>query len=179
MHGCTDAGMPMKSSVRNRQFFVGLYGIAQSGIMVSPVPLVTDQSVSVSVFGIYKINFFHYIFFQIRYDIFPFFASVEILFFTAVSILRLRFWPQGAELLVTTRVFFPHVSYITYLGRYCTVKDTYFLSDDLLYSAICKNNNTTLFFHQNAIYRPVLDVFQKATKRRTRCTVGALSITCA
>ncbi len=49
MHGCTDARMPMKSSVRHRKFSISLYCFVRhhhSGIMVSPVPLVTDQSVS-------------------------------------------------------------------------------------------------------------------------------------
>jgi hypothetical protein len=49
MHGCWNAGMPIKSSVRHRKFSVSLRRLVRhrhSGIMVSPVPLVTDQSVS-------------------------------------------------------------------------------------------------------------------------------------
>ncbi len=44
-----DAGMPIKSSVRHRKFSVSLrrlVGHRHSGIMVSLVPLVTDQSFS-------------------------------------------------------------------------------------------------------------------------------------
>ncbi len=46
---CMDAGVPIKSSVRHRKFSVNLQRLVRhrhSGIVVSPVPLVTDQSVS-------------------------------------------------------------------------------------------------------------------------------------
>ncbi len=46
---CINGGLPIKSSVRHRQFSVSLQRLVRhrhSGIMVSPVPLVTDQSVS-------------------------------------------------------------------------------------------------------------------------------------
>ncbi len=42
---CMDAGMPTKSSVRHQKFSFSLQGLIRhqhSGIMVSPVPLVTD-----------------------------------------------------------------------------------------------------------------------------------------
>jgi hypothetical protein len=45
MHGCMDAGILIKSSVRHRQFSVILQRSVwhlHSGIMVSPVQLVTD-----------------------------------------------------------------------------------------------------------------------------------------
>jgi hypothetical protein len=46
---CMDAGMPIKSSVQHHYFSVNLPRSVRhwhSGIVVSPVPLVTDQSVS-------------------------------------------------------------------------------------------------------------------------------------
>ncbi len=49
MHGCRNAGMPIKCPVQHRWFSVSLPLLVRhrhSGIMVSPEPLVTDQSVS-------------------------------------------------------------------------------------------------------------------------------------
>jgi hypothetical protein len=50
---CMDAGVPIKSSVRHRKFSVTLRRLVwhrHSGFMVSPVLLVTDQSISAQLF---------------------------------------------------------------------------------------------------------------------------------
>jgi hypothetical protein len=42
---CRNAGIPIKSSVRQRYFIISFLGLVwhqHSGIVVSPVPLVTD-----------------------------------------------------------------------------------------------------------------------------------------